>query len=268
MTDDIRGGGPGGPPWSVDLLADLHAGVLDPAQSSRLWARVNADPSAKAVIDALDSVKVDLGELGDAPAPPMPADFAARLDAAVDAEARRAFGGGVAVRRQPLRTGPHTVAPVVDLAEARRKRGKRAAWGVGLLTAAAAAVGIGFAVLPGTTQTTGGVAAPVQTVAPTAASEAGQAPPLAITRADIGGAVAKVGNAREFGPLKDQAGLDKCLSANGLEPAKAQTIGVRPVTLDGKPGVMALLTTPDIGTFRVLVVQPDCTALFNDTIGR
>ncbi|WP_436492996.1 hypothetical protein [Actinokineospora sp. HUAS TT18] len=258
MTDELRGTGVPGTPWSVDLLADLHAGVLEPAQSARLWSQVNADPGARAVIDALDAVSADLGGLGDAPAPPMPAHFAARLDAALDAEARRSFGG----------PAQQSVAPVVDLAEARRKRSRRMAWGGGLLTAAAAAVAITFAVLPGGQPTTGGVAAPATTTAPApGASDGAQVKPLAVTSSDIGGAVGKIGDSKEYGPLKNQAGLDKCIESAGLD-AKSQTIGVHPVNLDGTEGVMALLTTGDITKLRVLVVKPDCSVLFNNTIGR
>ncbi|SDC80464.1 hypothetical protein [Actinokineospora iranica] len=274
MTDEVRGGGPGRPPWSVDLLADLHAGVLDPEQSARLWPQVNADPDAKAVIDALESVRVGLGELRDAPAPPMPARFAASLDAALEAEARRAFGGGVAVQQlpgPPAQPAPQAfAAPVVDLAEARRKRGKRAAWGVGLLTAAAAAVAVTVAVVPGPKQTTGGVAAPAPSAsapasAPGSAADQG---PLAVTRDGVSAAAKAIGESKDYGQLGDEAGLDRCLTANGFDAAKAQTVGVRPVTLDGKPGVMALLFTGVAGQLRVLVVAPDCTQLFNDTIGR
>src|SRR5689334_11049451 len=118
MTEESRSG-PVGPPWSVDVLADLHAGALDSALSAQLWPRVNADPEARAVIEALDTVKVELGQLGAAPAPPMPAHLAARLDATLRAELSRTA---------PPRPAPPGVAPVIDLAEARRRRNRRTAW--------------------------------------------------------------------------------------------------------------------------------------------
>src|SRR5262245_53403398 len=139
MTGSVGSGGQLGPPWSVDVLADLHAGALDSESSARLWPRVNADPEARAVIEALDTVKVELGQLGAAPAPPMPAHLAARLDAALAAQASRAGA------RPP---GPPGIAPVVDLGEARRRRNRRLAWGTGVLTVAAATVAVAFAVLP------------------------------------------------------------------------------------------------------------------------
>lgn len=263
MTDEVRGGrGPSGPPWSVDLLADLHAGVLDREQSARLWPQVKADPAARAILDALESVRTDLGDLGAAPVAPMPAHFAARLDAALDAEARRApGGGGVAVAPLPPQPG---LAPVVDLDAARRKRNRMAAWAGGLLTAAAAAVAISIAVVP--TSTTG---VPKAAMPPSEQTQNPEAqPPLAASSSDLGGAIGKVGTTKDYGDLGDQAGLDRCLAANDVDPAEAQTIGVRPVTLDGKPGTMAILLVPgELGKFRVLVVEPDCSALADTVIG-
>src|SRR6185369_4038877 len=145
MTDESRGiGGTVGPPWSVDVLADLHAGVLEDAQAAELWPLVNADPEARAILDALDATQADLASLADAPAPPMPAEFAARLDAALAAEAAAAFPGQgqrqpQSATQAPRQAGPGD-APVVDLAAARRRRNKRLGWAAGVLTAAAAAV--------------------------------------------------------------------------------------------------------------------------------
>ncbi|WP_026421787.1 hypothetical protein [Actinokineospora inagensis] len=262
MTDELRGASPDGPPWSVDLLADLHAGVLDPQRSARLWPRVNADPAARAVVNALESVRVGLGELSAAPVPPMPTHLAARLDAAIAVEAGRAFGHAPVAVQEPPRP-----APVIDLAEARRKRNRRTGLAVGLVAAAAAAVAIGYGVLP-TTQPTGGVAEPAPTASkPGSSDQPGAVSPIPVQSNDLIGATAKVGNKKDYGFLKNADGLGKCLTANGQD-AKAQPIGVSPVTLDGTPGVMAILLTGQIGRLRVVVVQPDCHALFNDVIGR
>src|SRR3569833_3390178 len=149
MTDESRGiGGPVGPPWSVDVLADLHAGVLDDAQAAELWALVTADPEAREILAALDATQAELASLADAPAPPMPAEFAARLDAALAAEAAARF---------PERTQPSAPqdAQVVDLAAARRRRNKRLGWAAGVLTAAAAAVVAVTVAIPNTAQQSG-----------------------------------------------------------------------------------------------------------------
>jgi hypothetical protein len=241
MTEESRSG-PVGPPWSVDVLADLHAGALDSALSAQLWPRVNADPEARAVIEALDTVKVELGQLGAAPAAPMPAHLAARFDAALRTELYR-----TATAPPPT---PPGAAPVVDLAEARRRRNRRTAWGVGLLTAAAAAIAVTVAVLPG--QGTSG-----NPVAAIPGSNSAN-PPLPVDSGNLSAAIGGVNSQRDYGPLKDQQGLDKCIEANGIDPSSVQTLGVRQVMLDGKRGVFALLTTGRLGQFRVLIVEPTC----------
>jgi hypothetical protein len=296
MTDKIRGSiGPDGPPWPEDLLADLHAGVLEPQRAAVVQAGVGADADARAFLAALDGVRTDLSALGAAPAPPMPEHFAARIDAALAEEAARAFGApgtpasgtpasGIPASDIPAAAPSSTSlkatgsladddpgpAPVIDMAAARRKRGRTAAWGAALLTAAAAAVA--FVVVPGLgggtgDDTDGGMAAEQPSPTVSAPGDAGAQPPLALGREEVGEKVPQVVNSRDYGPLDDKAGLDSCLEANELDPAKAQVVGVRPVTLDGKDGVMALLLTQKVGQFQVLVLTPDCTALFNDTIG-
>ncbi|HKN95701.1 MAG TPA: hypothetical protein VJX10_01190, partial [Pseudonocardiaceae bacterium] len=69
---DRRGDAPMGPPWPVDVLADLHAGALDPAVSDDLWSRVRRDPDAVTVLAALDATRAELAGVAARPAPPMP----------------------------------------------------------------------------------------------------------------------------------------------------------------------------------------------------
>lgn len=240
MTEESRIG-PVGPPWSVDVLADLHAGALESELSAQLWPRVNADPHARAVIEALNTVKVELGQLATAPAPPMPAHLAARLDAVLRAEASR---------RTAPPSPPPGPAPVIDLAQARRRRNRRMAWGAGVLTAAAAAVAVTIAVFPGK----GTSGNPVAANPPGATAK----PPLPVDSGNLSAAIGNVSNERDYGPLQDQAGLDRCIEANGIDPSSVQTLGVRQVMLDGRKGVFALLTTGKIGQFRVLIVDPGC----------
>lgn len=235
MTDNTRSGPPG-PPWSVDVLADLHAGVLDAETSAQLWPRVNADPEARAVIEALDVIKVELGQLGQAPPEPMPAPFAARLDAAIEAEAARRAG----VPRQP-----QPAAPVIDFSAARQRRNRRLAWGAGVLTAAAAAVAVTVVLFP-RSDTTGGT------------PQAGAQPTLEVDGGNPSAAIGSVRNQRDYGPLENQQRLDECIKAAGLDPATAQTVGVRQVTVDGKPGIYVLLTAGRSNQFRLLIVEPTC----------
>jgi hypothetical protein len=260
MTDESRGiGGTVGPPWSVDVLADLHAGVLDDDRAAQLWPVVNADPEARAIMAALDATQADLASLADAPAPPMPAEFAARLDAALAAEAAATFPRQRSAAPQQAGSGD---AQVVDLAAARRRRNKRLGWAAGVLTAAAAAIVAVTVAIPSTSQQTGtpNVAAP---------------PPSGPSVGDDGsGAQALVGKAigvRDFGPLENEDRLDTCMTAAGLDP-KVRPEGIRPVNVGGKAGVMIILTTGKLAQFRLVAFGADCgpanpAVLFDKIVG-
>ncbi len=250
MTDmQQRGGAPGEPPLSADLLADLHGGALPAPVAAALWPRVRADPRADAVLAALEATRSDLAGLGRAPAPAMPVGFAARLDAALAQEARARAGQG----------GP-VLAPVVDLAA--RRLGRRIGWTAGLAAAAAALIGAAIVVLPGLgrSATPGDASAPPKTSLP------------ALSRTDLGSvALADALRKNNYGPLADAARLTGCLRANGLDPNQ-KPIGANQIDLDGRPGTLLVLTTGQLAQFRLLVVGPTCSAgdpatLANQVIG-
>ncbi|MEU3621506.1 hypothetical protein BS329_25770 [Amycolatopsis coloradensis] len=259
MTDESRGiGGTVGPPWSVDVLADLHAGVLDEREAAALWPLVNADPEALAIIEALEATTADLAELANEPIAPMPAEFAARIDAALAAEMRASPAFQGASEGQQAQ-----VAPVVDLAAARRRRNKRIGWGAGIATVAAAAIAAIAIVVPTARQSTpGGVAQPPP--APTGPSVDG----------DGGGAEALVGKAvgvRDFGSLQTEERLDACVAAAGLDP-DVRPEGIRPVNVAGKDGVMVIYTTGKLAQFRIVAFGAECgqgnsSVLFDKIIG-
>lgn len=244
MTGSARPEPPGmppGPPWSVDVLADLHAGVLEPEVAAALRPRVTADPAAAEVLAALDATVADLAAL---PPPALPVPVAARIDDALAAEAARR--NLPAVPPAPIPPAP---IPPVSLDAARRRR--RAGWaGAGLL--AAAAVAIGVVVVAGLDGQTAGT--------PVAGDSATAAPgsmPLALRRGALGEAVGETLGAADYGPLGGPGQLAACLAANGV-PAAAEPLGVREVTLDGRPGVLIALPAGQLGRFRLLVVGPDC----------
>jgi hypothetical protein len=240
---DRRGDTPMGPPFPVDVLADLHAGALDDAVSDRLWPLARHDPQAASVLDALDATRAELAGLTTR-AVPMPARFATRLDAAIAAEAQ----GRAQVPRQqtgeqtpPPQAAPRP-APVADLAAARQRRNRRLGWASGVLVAAAA-VAVAVIAIPHGGSQVPGVAA---------------APPKALTSGQLSTATlsAAVGRA-DYGPLSDQAARAACLSANGQDP-NATPAGALQVTLDGKPGTLLVLPTGQTAQFRLLVVGPGC----------
>ncbi|MEV4311516.1 hypothetical protein [Actinocrispum sp. NPDC049592] len=241
MTGIERGSG--GPPWSVDLLADLQAGALDPGAAAQLWPQVNADPEARAILAALEATQADLREFAMAPAPPMPAHFAARLDAAIAAESQ--------VRSQAHAPQPQPAPNVVSLDEARKRRNRRLGWGAGFLAAAAAAVGIAFAAIPSTTPGSS-VAGP-----PTGGTSSAAQDPLTFKSEDLGQPQLEAAKGKnDYGPFEDKAKLAACFEANGIK-ATAEPLGARQVTVDGKKGTLLVLVR-GAGQFRLIVVGPDC----------
>lgn len=120
-----------GPPWSPELVAELHAGALDQDTADELLPRIEADPQARELLAALEATTSDLAAL---PEVTMPGDVAARLDTALDEEirARPAQQGApqpqAADRAAP---DPHS-GQVVDFATARSRRRRRYGLGAGL----------------------------------------------------------------------------------------------------------------------------------------
>jgi hypothetical protein len=217
---------PMGPPWSVDLIADLHAGVLPPEVAAQLRPRVEADPEAREILQALDATLADLQAL---PSIPMPDHVAARIDAALAAEARPA-------------------APVVSLDEARKRRNRRLGLGGGVLVAAAAAFGVVLAVSPGAKQ------APDNAAPTTSSSSANAAPPLALKRDELGSAVGEVLKAQNYGPLETPDRLAGCLQGGGIT-SSGNPLGISPINLEGKDAVMAILPA-GLGQYRLVVLDP------------
>jgi hypothetical protein len=299
---DRRDNTPMGPPWPVDVLADLHAGVLDDALSEQLWAKVRSDPEASAVLDSLDATQAELTGFANQPPPPMPTHFAARLDAAIAAEAaamtalpsQRQHAGPAPMPHparqfnqtqqfdqaqqfdsaqqfnqaqqnfaQPRPAPPNQGAPVVDLAAARAKRNRRMGWGAGVLVAAAAAVAVAVIAIPHAGTSSPGIAEP----GPSAGSGAtGGGAPLALTSGHLTAATASSALGRsDYGPLADPAKRSACLAANGQD-ADRTPAGAMQVTLNGEPGVLMVLTTGKLAQFRLLVVGPDCAAGHPDTL--
>lgn len=225
MTGNVRRSGP---PWSVDLLADLHAGVLDPRREAELRSVVAHDPEAQAVLAALDATLADLRDL---PPIPMPRHVADRIDAALAEEAR-------------------PTAPVVDLAARRRK--KQLGWGAGLLAAAAVAVGVVVVSSQGNSAAPppGDVQAQPETSGNTRVTA-----PLAVKGNDFGPVFGDVLKAQNYGPLENQDKLAGCLKGGSIVGAKP--LGVSPITLDGRDAVMAILPGGKPGAFQIVVLDPE-----------
>ncbi|MEV5648005.1 hypothetical protein AB0L57_07125 [Nocardia sp. NPDC052254] len=78
------------PPFSTDLLADLHADNVPADQAEILWPQVRQDPEAVNFLHSLDGVTTHLRALSedDRILHPIPTNVAARLDALLDELAR------------------------------------------------------------------------------------------------------------------------------------------------------------------------------------
>lgn len=74
------------PPFSAELLADLHAGNIPAKVSEQLWPAVRRDPAAMRYLHSLDQVSDHVRDLGRDPRilHPMPADVTERLERMID----------------------------------------------------------------------------------------------------------------------------------------------------------------------------------------
>jgi hypothetical protein len=120
---------PDGNGWSLDQLADYAAGLLDSAGEAAIAAALEQDEAAAHLHSTLrhadDLVRAELRAL---PAMAMPADIAARIDAALAAEA-------------PVARAAEQLSPVVPLRR-RRWRAASGAVAAGVVVLAGAAFGI------------------------------------------------------------------------------------------------------------------------------
>lgn len=239
----LAAGDPAEAPLTLELLADLQAGVFDEQVAARLRRRVADDSQASTMLAALEATVTELRALPQQRSAPMPDAVADRLDAALAAEARRA--GYVAATAGP--------APV-PLVEPAARRRRRTGWaGMAVLAAAAAVTGV--VALSGLQWQTAGT--PQAGDALGSATGVQPAGPLTLTRDNLDGALERALRARDYGPLAGRQTLRSCLTANGV-PAGGEPMGALEVTLDGRPGVLLVLPTGRIAQVRLLVVGPAC----------
>ncbi len=222
-------------PLTVELLADLQAGLLDEETAARVRQRVRQDPEAETVLRALNQVRRDVAALGSdaASAPEVPAEVTARVSAALNsADQVRPHPGLAHAARPHIRP-----ARVVAVAAA--------------VAAILAAIGVGTAALitaPGPTSST-----PV-----TAEHITVSTPPMAIPLSDdeIRGLL---GHSPDYGPLNDPARRASCLSGLGY-PASTQVLGARPIEINARPGVLLVLPGDAPDHLAAYAVALNCSA--------
>ncbi|MFD4369301.1 hypothetical protein [Rhodococcus sp. NPDC058521] len=237
-TDDLPS-----PPYSADLLSDLHAGVLPQAVSTRLWPRVREDREAMRIIQSLDAVERRLSDLGDdhTVESPIPTHVASRIDAALLSASTSADGDSGNVIRFPRR---------------------RRAWALtaaGAATAAAVAVVIAVMVIPKPPEHEETIAQPSSTSEHTIDLDFTAEP-------EPGKMMALVGS-RNLGPLENPETLADCLQANGIDRSKP-VLGSGQVQVRGQSGTALLLAGPQPPQITALVVGNGCGAGSPETISR
>lgn len=214
------------PPYPADLLADLHAGVLDDDVAERLWPLVRDDPDAMAVIDALDGVQQRLRVLADPDTPgteAMPAAVAMRLDDAV-----------------------------LDAARTRRRRRRVFAGAVAGAAAAVVAVVV-FVIV-------GGIG-PAASDGPTAPIAAGPDDAAALEPDTLRSLV----GSSDLGPLSDDRALAECLTANGIDPA-LPVLGSRTIGYGDRDAVVLLVPGEAPPQLTAVVVGTECDATHPETL--
>lgn len=236
MTDSsVPGPSVLAPPFSEDLLADLHAGVLDPKTTETLWPLVEADPDALSFVRKLDNVTQVLRTRGDnhtsTDTDHIPPELAARIQEALDSE-----------WAQQNSESPNFTSNVVPLRRSRR----RLVIG-GAAAAAIAVVAVLIAVRPSQPEPDL-TAQPIPTEQSTPSSSEDPAPDSFLSL--IG--------SKNLGPLEDPMKLSGCLLANGFAEDQP-LLGSGEITVQGVPAVVLLLRGTGPRQITALAVGPDCS---------
>jgi hypothetical protein len=230
-TDNETADGATDPPLTVELLADLQAGLLDDDSAARVRKRVREDPEAEKILRALNQVRCDVATLGADPtsAPDVPPEVTARISAALRSADQTAVAHSARPHLRPVRV----IA------------------GVAGLGAVLAAVGVGTAALINAPE-------PAPSTPATAEHITVSTPPMAIplSQAEILGLLNR---SPDYGPLSDPARRASCLSGLGY-PASAQVLGARPVDINARPGVLLVLPDDTPDNLAVFAVALNCSA--------
>jgi len=220
------------PPYSADLLADLDAGALPDDVAAHMFQQIAHDPHAQAVLRALAATRHDLADSA-TDTVDVPDDVRARVG-----------------------------ATLTDLAAAPRSRAGSHPPRTWILSAAAVillfvVVGVSVLVISASSDD----AAP-----PIAASSTAATPSRTLSGDELVSALSVLGHS-DSAPFGSAAALRRCLAANGV-PDDAVVVGSGPITSDGRPAAVILLSTGVAGRFDALVVGTDCDTGHPSTITR
>lgn len=237
--DDPNPGDAGAePPLTIELLADLQAGLLNDEAAARVRRLVRTDPHAEGVLRALNRVRRDVAAAGADPAsaPDVPPEVTAGVSAALTAAAppsnASAEGGAAHSARPPVRPARIIAA------------------GTGLC-AALAAIGFGTVALLH--------APPPTPSAPTTAEHITVSAPPMVIPLSPGEIVGLLNRRPDYGPLGDPAHRASCLSGLGY-PASTQVLGARPIEINARPGELLVLPGDAPDNLSVFAVASNCNA--------
>ncbi|MEU1984718.1 hypothetical protein [Nocardia sp. NPDC019395] len=233
------------PPFPAELLADLHAGNIDPELSARLWPAVRQDPEAQRYLDSLDSLRESLTGLAESErvVRPIPQDIAARMEALAESlgsEAAPVDDVGAEARSAGPISAPD--APV-SLAAYRRRRRIAAAVAAAAVILICAGAALFISGRPD--RETAPTAAP----GPTESVEPG-------AELDTAVAMRALGRNDVRGRLADPAALRACVHAAGIDrPVLGST---EMLFRDRDDAVLILVGGRNGAQITALVVGPGC----------
>ncbi|MGW4243874.1 hypothetical protein [Nocardia sp. NPDC004722] len=274
------------PPFSTELLADLHAGSVPPDESERLWPAVRRDPDAMRYLNSLDNVDARLRDLGQDEhiVHPMPPEVADRLEAMI-ADLATGTDRMATVTRLPVapppvvrstHPAPAATAPIpilngsifdtgrldpreleepapeldtdadTDLAEPLPL--ERPSRRLRWLTVAAAAA----AAVAGAVVAVDALSTQPATPAAKPATDVNLDPTM-----PPGFLLTAMGHHDITGPLATGNALTTCLQAAGLD---RQVLGSRNVVFSGTPSVLVLLAGPKPPQITAAVLGTGCGA--------
>lgn len=225
------------PQLTVELLADLQAGLLDDEAAARVRNQVRADPHAAAVLGALNRVRGDVAAAGADPAaaPDPPPQVTGRIAAALrSAQPASGAADGPAV---------HSARPHI-----RPARTIAAAAG---LCAVLSAIGFGTVALLHAPEPVPDTPGDVQHITLST-------PPMKIplSQNEILGLLDR---SPDYATLNDPARRASCLTGLGY-PASTPILGARPVEINARPGVVLVIPGDSPHILAVFAVSPNCSA--------
>lgn len=225
------------PPLTVELLADLQAGILDDAAAARVRRQIRADPHAAGVLDALNRVRRDVAAVGADPdsAPDPPPEVVGRVSATL-----RSTGPG----------SGESAAPPAHTARPRIRPGRTLAAAAGLC-AVLAAIGFGTIALLHAPEPAPDTPGDIQHI--TLSTSPMEIP---LSQSDILGLLDR---SPDYGALGDPARRASCLTGLGY-PASTQVLGARPVQINARPGIVLVIPGDSPHVLAVFAVSPNCTA--------